>query len=74
MTKENSVWFAMLLIMDQLEDTKKNIEHSNNLEEIELLKHYEYRLREHLGNLEDVRRAVVREEENESRNKDEQVL
>ena len=64
----------MLLIMDQLEDTKKNIEHSNNLEEIELLKHYEYRLREHLGNLEDVRRAVVREEENESRNKDEQVL
>ena len=69
MNKESSVWFAMLVIMDQLEDTKKNIEHSNNPEEIEILKHYEYRLREHLGNLEDVRRTVVREEENESRNK-----
>lgn len=69
MSKESSVWFAMLLIMDQLEDTNKNIEHSNNPEEISVLKMYAENCRQHLGNLEDIRREVAKEEQNEIRNK-----
>ena len=74
MSKESSVWFAMLVIFNELEKTKKKMEHSNNEEEISIMKDYENHLRDHLDNLEEVRRIIVKEEQNENSNKNKQVL
>lgn len=74
MSKEKSIWFAMNLLMDQLEKNKITMEHSSDDSEVEICKHYESFIKEHLANLEDIRRVIVMEEQNENSNKNKQVL